>query len=135
MANRRIDLIVVHCSSSDNPSHDDISVIKQWHFDRGFKDVGYHYYIKKSGELQKGRDEGVIGAHVKGHNKYTIGICLGGLDNFKQEQRNTLKELCIDLLKKYNLTKDKIVPHSLLDKHGKTCPNFDVRGVVNSWDL
>lgn len=73
---RKINKVILHCSDSDYANHDDIKVIKEWHLARKFNDVGYHYFIRKDGLIQKGRDITIIGAHCKGQNKSSIGICL-----------------------------------------------------------
>lgn len=132
---RKIKFIVLHCSDSDNPLHDNINTIKEWHTLRGFTgpdgikgnqdDVGYHWFIDKKGALHKGRDEQYVGAHVKNHNRFSIGVCFSGrtFKDFHTDQFNTGRDLIIDLLKKYNLTKSDVILHRTLDP-GKTCPNF-----------
>jgi N-acetylmuramoyl-L-alanine amidase len=129
---REINLIVTHCSDSNHDEHDDISIIKQWHLARNFNDVGYHYFIKKDGTVQKGREEDVIGAHVKDHNAHSIGICLSGRDDFQDEQFESLKKLLSVLIKKYNLHWSDVVGHRELTKN-KTCPNFDIHSFTSKW--
>ena len=46
--------------------------------DRRWADVGYHYFIGKSGQIYAGRDIRVRGVHVEGHNSGSLGICLFG---------------------------------------------------------
>ena len=54
---RTVDKVFIHASDSDWKHHDDISVIRKWHVDEnGWGDVGYHYFIKRNGTIQKGRD-------------------------------------------------------------------------------
>lgn len=75
--------------------------IRQWHTGKGWKDIGYHLVIAPDGSCAKGRAFATQGAHVRGHNKGTIGICLipvnthDGItrfeDYFTPEQRRTLK--------------------------------------------
>jgi N-acetyl-anhydromuramyl-L-alanine amidase AmpD len=120
---RGIDLIVVHCSDSDNPAHDDVSVINQWHLERGFSGVGYHYFIKNNGDIQKGRPDEKIGAHVKGCNKSSLGVCLHGRKRFTKEQFKSLQTLLVKLIIEYGLTSTSVKEHNKLDKT-KTCPNF-----------
>ena len=122
---RAITKIIVHCSDSDIKSHDDISVIDKWHRERGFAKVGYHYYIKKDGTVQKGRELEEIGAHCSGQNHDSIGICLGGRHNFTTKQFFELKVLLYDLVKMFYLNFDAIYPHNYFDSH-KACPNFDL---------
>ena len=56
--------IILHCSDSNNAKHDDVSIINQWHKEKGWNSCGYHYFIKKNGELQTGRFEDEIGART-----------------------------------------------------------------------
>lgn len=123
---RNINKVIVHHSASDYAYHDSIGVIEKWHKARGFKGVGYHYFIKKDGTIQKGRFENEKGAHCIGSNNDSIGVCLSG--NFhntnrpSDEQFQALKTLLNDLTYKYNITKNKIYVHNEL---GDTdCPGF-----------
>jgi len=71
---RRITKIILHCTAT--PEGRDVSVdeIRQWHLDRGWSDIGYHYVIDINGNLQDGRPLTRAGAHVRGYNKGSIGI-------------------------------------------------------------
>ena len=93
---RRIHGIVVHCSATVEGKDFDVSDIERWHKERGFNRVGYHFVIKLDGTIQTGRELSMIGAHVSGHNKNTIGICyIGGLDadkNAKDTRTDAQKE-------------------------------------------
>ena len=52
---RDVDRVFLHCSASPNPEHGDVEVIRAWHRQRGWSDIGYHYFIPFDGELQIGR--------------------------------------------------------------------------------
>lgn len=129
---RVINLVVIHCSDSDIPSHDNIDTIRKWHHERGWKDIGYHYFIDKTGNVYTGRLEEHIGAHVKGYNSRSIGICLSGRDKFTDEQFRSLERLSLDILKRYGLSKLDVLAHCDLDAF-KTCPNFDLESLVATW--
>lgn len=133
MIARKVDLIVVHCSDSDNPKHDNVATINEWHLARGFKKIGYHYFIDKSGNVFHGREESEIGAHVEGHNAHSIGICLSGKAEFTPAQFHSLEILLIDICGRYDLEKKDILGHKDLNKL-KTCPNFDIHKLLSSWD-
>ena len=122
---RNINLIVVHCSDSDIAAHDNINVVRQWHIDRGFNDIGYHYFIHRNGTISIGRPLAMQGAHVKGLNKFSIGICLHGKNLFTTDQFNGLSALCKNLWALFDLTLLDTVGHYQLDGD-KTCPNFDI---------
>jgi len=131
---REIRKIILHKSDSDVPAHDDIEVIRQWHTEppRNWSDVGYHYYITKAGERQKGRDIARTGAHVAGHNADSVGICLGGKDDFTEDQfyeaGNLVRELIADInaQQEYQLTAGDIYGHCDFDEDKWYCPGFNV---------
>ncbi len=123
---REITSILLHCSASEHMDHDDISVIREWHLARGWDDVGYHFFLQKNGNAQVGRKLSVIGAHCKGYNRTSIGICMHGRDSFTRYQWDTLfylVDVCMDV---YDIDNEGIYCHYELDKHGKTCPNFKI---------
>lgn len=129
--NRKVKRVFIHCSASDNDAHDDASVIDEWHRQRGFAGIGYHWFIKSNGELQVGRDMNLIPAAQKNHNAETFAVCLHGLkkENFTQAQMKTLKALVnhLDMLYKGALT---FHGHCEVEPN-KTCPVFDYRAVLN----
>ncbi len=126
---RAVTRVFIHCSASDNPAHDDVSVIRQWHLQRGFKDVGYHYYIKKNGNVQAGRSLEIAPAAQQGHNSRSIAICLGGLDEkqFTTEQFQSLSALCNQI----NNTIPKVTFHGHREvEPNKTCPVFNYKRIL-----
>jgi N-acetylmuramoyl-L-alanine amidase len=88
--------------------------------------VGYHYFIRKDGLLQYGRPLEMMGAHCEGHNKNSVGICLSGRHEFFKTQFKCLADLVDSLRVMYTVSAEEIYAHNQLDKHGKTCPNFDI---------
>lgn len=131
---RQIDTIVVHCSATKPSMQVDASIIRQWHLARGWKDIGYHYVITRTGMLETGRDESVVGAHTLGYNKTSIGICMvGGLNedgkpdsNFTYAQYTTLVQLITDLQSRYNI--EKVMGHR--EAANKACPCFDIKSLL-----
>ena len=79
---RDIDTLVVHHSASHPGTP--ASVIRAWHIARGWSDIGYHWVIEGDGECVTGRPLEQAGAHVRGLNGYTAGVCLTG-DNTKPD--------------------------------------------------
>ena len=78
---RRIDLIVIHCSATRVNKNFTVEQLEACHKARGFKGIGYHFYITKDGILYPCRPENEIGAHARHYNAHSIGICYeGGLD-------------------------------------------------------
>lgn len=127
---RKINKIIIHCSATPCNVDYDIEDIRSWHKQRGFKDVGYHFVIKLDGTIQLGRDISVIGAHCKGHNHDSIGICyIGGLDDNGQpcdtrtpEQKQSLSVLVSFLRLCYDVT-----VHGHNEFANKACPCYDVK--------
>lgn len=121
---RHIDTIIVHVS--DSPDDRDIGAkeIDQWHRERGFRMIGYHYVIRRNGVVEPGRDEYWIGAHCKGHNLTSIGICWVGRDHLTAEQKTAMIKLIKQIMDKYKLTPSQVFGHREFDA-GKTCPNLD----------
>jgi N-acetylmuramoyl-L-alanine amidase len=131
---RPISYLIIHASDSDILAHDNIETIRKWHVEeRGWSDIGYHYFLDKSGNVHVGRPEEKAGAHCRGFNTKSIGICLSGRSEFTEEQFKALEELCHDIARRHGLSKSDIVGHCELDQAGKTCPNFDVQELVSKW--
>jgi N-acetyl-anhydromuramyl-L-alanine amidase AmpD len=127
---RKITKIIIHCSDSDRPEHDNAHTIHQWHLERGFIKIGYHYFIRKNGDLEIGRDEDEVGAHCKGYNSESIGICVSGRHGFTEEQFQILAALVTRVLDRYKLSPKNIFLHNELDRH-KTCPNFSKKEILD----
>ena len=128
---RDINKIVLHCSAT--PEYRDVSVkdIRQWHLDRGWSDIGYHYVIELDGTIKEGRPLERQGAHVRGLNKNSIGICyIGGLDAYMKPkdtrtiaQKISLEYLITELMNAHiNSTL-----HGHNEFSSKACPSFDVQ--------
>jgi hypothetical protein len=78
---RDIDQLVVHCAATRPDQDIGVAEIDAEHRAQGWDCIGYHYVIRRSGILEKGRPDSQVGAHVKGHNAFSLGICLvGGVD-------------------------------------------------------
>jgi N-acetylmuramoyl-L-alanine amidase len=124
LTQRKITLLVVHCSDTDNSKDFKAVDIHKMHLGFGWNGIGYHKVINRSGEIENGRPEYWIGAHVKGKNNISLGVCLIGKNNFTNEQYLSLEKI----LKKWKslYPTAKIVGHKDLGNTKKTCPNFDV---------
>jgi N-acetylmuramoyl-L-alanine amidase len=159
----KITRIVIHCAATANGqqlanekrNQSAATIIDGWHKARGFKrsspyvniynnslrHIGYHFVIDTDGAIEKCRAIGETGAHVKGFNVGSIGICLVGTDAFTLEQWLTLGELIEELHQKYpnaticghrDLSPDlngdgKITPN----EYTKICPGFTVADWLN----
>ena len=126
------DTIVIHCTQTPSDMDFGVDKVTQWHKNRGFDTIGYHYLIKRDGTLQEGRQQDEVGAHAVAVNGTSIGICMiGGSNkngdwenNFNEEQFSTLKEIVTKLKDKYNI--EKVIGHYEVDDV-KKCPSFNVK--------
>ena len=75
---RKISLIVIHCSATRVTQDFTFEKLEACHLARGFRCIGYHYYITKDGVIYPGRPESEIGAHARHFNAHSIGICYEG---------------------------------------------------------
>lgn len=129
---RRIDEIIIHCSATRADHHVTAMAIREWHKARGWDDIGYHFVIERDGELVEGRDLETVGAHAKGHNRHSIGVCMvGGIaedgkpeSNFSREQWRELDRLISGL--RWAFPNAIIRGHRDLPGVTKACPSFDV---------
>lgn len=125
-------LIVVHSSATPPTMDIGVDKITEWHKARGFSTIGYHVVIRRHGEIEYGRPFDVRGAHVKGYNSYSIGVCvIGGVDsnmeaelNFTEEQFKSLERVLTAL---QGLFPDaEVVGHRDIPRTTTKCPGFDV---------
>ena len=127
---REINKIIVHCSATREGENYEVAEIRKWHLARGFSDIGYHFYIDLYGEIHKGRDISKIGAHCKGHNRNSIGICYcGGVEADGKTPKDTRlecqKESLIAVLRTLKAMYPNAVIHSHNDFANKACPSFN----------
>ncbi|TBE66388.1 N-acetylmuramoyl-L-alanine amidase [Rhizobium ruizarguesonis] len=129
--------LVVHCSATQPKMDIGAKEIRQWHREKGWIDIGYHFVIRRDGTVELGRPENVVGAHVENHNSNSIGICLvGGVDtkgkaenNFTPAQFATLAIKLRELRSKYpGVT---VQGHRDFPGAKKDCPSFDTRKWIN----
>lgn len=131
-------MIVIHCSAVRPWQRSSAEDIDNWHKDKGWKGIGYHFVVRRDGTIETGRRLDEIGAHVVGHNRHSIGICYeGGLDSAGEpadtrtpEQVKTLREL-VERMHAY-FPKALIVGHHDLNP-GKDCPCY--QPTTEYWDL
>ena len=132
--------VILHCADTrpdwmnGRPLSEKVAEIRRWHVQqRGWRDIGYHWVIDRDGKVASGRREAEIGAHVEGHNRGTIGICLlGGFGasaddpfakNFTAAQAAAAKRLIAEI--KGRTAIRKVSGHN--DYAEKACPGFKVR--------
>lgn len=131
--------IILHCADTrpewlaGRPLVEKVAEIRRWHVEqRGWRDIGYHWVIDRDGALVPGRPETEIGAHVEGHNRGTIGICLlGGYgasaddpfeQNFTPAQAEAVRRLIAQIEGRTAI--QKVSGHN--NYAAKNCPGFQV---------
>ena len=103
---RDINKLIVHCSATREGQEISAATINKWHKKRGWAGIGYHFVIGLNGLIEYGRPVEKQGAHTKGHNKNSIGICyIGGVEAQKLHP--------------------EAVVHGHRDFSAKACPSFD----------
>ena len=142
--------LIIHCSAS---SWGSVSVIRDWHLQKGWRDCGYHFVIcngqihnnlylpSLDGSIETGRDidgdliaeSKEVGAHAYGFNTDSIGICLIGKDKFTFKQIHSLESLTLELCNHYNIKGENILGHR--DVSAKTCPNMDIKWLTDKIKL
>lgn len=127
---REIREIIIHCSATPEGKDYTVADIDRWHRARGYRMIGYHFVIYRDGSIHVGRPKDEPGAHCKGHNTVSIGICyIGGLSNEgipkdtrTPQQRDSLLGLIEQLQEEF--------PHATIHGHNefanKACPCFNV---------
>ena len=127
---RTITLLVIHCSAVRPDQTSSAEEIDGWHRKKGWKGIGYHYVVRRDGQIEPGRPEEMVGAHCVNHNTHSIGICYeGGLDirgqpadTRTEAQKASLRQLLEDLHRRY--PRALIVGHHDLNPQ-KSCPCID----------
>ena len=128
---RSIDKIIVHCSATREGQHVTVQQIRQWHLQRNFADIGYHYVIYLDGTVHKGRPLEKAGAHCKGYNAHSIGICyVGGLDRQgkpKDTRTAAQKAALLTLIRELRQRFPRATVHGHREFANKACPCFDAK--------
>ena len=139
---RRIELIIIHCTATPNGRIVTPEAIDRWHKERGFcrkmrfriahnrhlRSFGYHFLIVDNLPIITGRHLDEDGAHARGYNRTSIGVCLAGTDRFSVEQWDKLRSLIESLMRLY--PDAEVIGHRDVNSH-KECPCFDVREWMN----
>ncbi len=107
--------------------------IHQWHLNNSWSGVGYHFIVRKNGQIFRGRPEDTVGAHTTNFNATSIGICFEGDFRYAAPTDAQVKagqELVAYLKQKYNISEVK--RHCELNN--TSCPGrlFSFDTIVNS---
>ena len=136
---RDIKYIVIHCTDT-LPTAEIEAIQRYWREHLKWESPGYHYIIKKDGEVVQLLDEAKISNGVLGFNKNCINVCyIGGknksgkgADTRTKSQQHSLFDLIVELTERY--------PTAIIKGHGefpnqggRTCPNFNVQQWIKDY--
>ena len=135
--------VIIHCSDS---TWGNAHIIDQWHRERGFSMIGYHWVIlnpyetyrelkddrgnpANDGRVEQGRPEEAIGSHCLGYNSHSIGICLVGSNgHFTPAQMTAARKLVMSICRRYGIPIENVLGHCETPQcGGKTCPTLDMK--------
>jgi N-acetylmuramoyl-L-alanine amidase len=130
--------VVIHCSATPNGVEVPLANIRRQHMEEnGWSNVGYHGIINPNGDWEQGRPFNEKGAHVKGANEGSIGICLIGTDRFTKAQFKTLDQKLDGILMAYQIPVWEIWCHHEFPSaklQGKECPSMRAVNLI-AWYL
>ena len=136
---RVIDSVVVHTAGAVHKGkvvHQSVETIRSFHKapkeegGKGWRDIGYHWYVEVSGKGKRGRDEATTGAHARGFNSHSLAICVSGHGDYERWNQNQLNEVvrkCVEWCRMFGLSSSAVMGHHETDDHGgptvyKSCP-------------
>ncbi len=120
---RDIKLVVFHHTGVPTQNQS-VKGIEEAHLARGFDKIGYHYIVDFEGTIHEGRKESEVGAHAKGFNTPSLGICCFGAYGLNNLQAVSLLVLADTLAKKYKLSPWDFLRHKDLAR--TLCPAYDI---------
>jgi|TARA_R100001440_G_scaffold8905_1_gene16734 N-acetylmuramoyl-L-alanine amidase len=129
---RDLNRIILHCSATREGKDFSVDTIRGWHVNgRGWSDIGYHWVIRLDGSIEVGRPLEKSGAHTKGHNKDSVGVCyIGGCDadgkpkdTMNPEQEKAWRMIVLSLRTLYG----DLTIHGHNEFANKACPSFTVK--------
>lgn len=128
--------IIIHCTSTKEGKDYTVEQIRQWHTAKppkgnGWADIGYHFVVYRDGTVHSGRSTSVVGAHCKGHNSHSLGVCyVGGLGvdgKAKDTRTDAQKKSLVNLLKRLRQLYPEAKIYGHRDFATKPCPCFDAK--------
>lgn len=127
---RKIDMIVIHCSATRADVPLSPRQLEEMHRKRGFDGCGYHYYVRRDGEICTMRPVDRPGAHAKGYNQHSIGVCYeGGLD-----EQGRPADTCTELQKRSLRVLVRVLAMDFQTRrivgHRDLSPDLDGDGVI-----
>ncbi|HID08345.1 MAG TPA: hypothetical protein EYP10_14485, partial [Armatimonadetes bacterium] len=138
---RYIDELILHHTwrpkASEYKGKSTITAIHRYHVKvKGWRDIGYHILIAPNGDIWAGRPLTEVGAHTRGRNRNSIGICLiGDFDHEKltAKQRKALIVVARTCLDRFHLSGSALNFHRDYAPY-KSCPGWGLeKQEVRTW--
>jgi N-acetylmuramoyl-L-alanine amidase len=128
--------VILHCSdTSDQNNSITVDWIRRVHkTEKGFDDVGYHFFIRRSGQIEIGRPLEYVGAHCAGENFDSIGVCMAGRKEFTREQFEAVRFLADQFREEFCLTTLQWFTHNHYNPN-KLCPGFSNEKLRTFWEV
>lgn len=130
---RKINKIIIHCTATPEGREVTTKDLHKWHVkERGWSDIGYHFFIDLQGCLHECRPIERTGAHTKGENWDSIGIAYaGGMtkdmsepeDTRTEKQKDAMFDLLLRLVEAYR----GVHIYGHCDFSNKACPSFNAK--------
>ena len=120
---------MVHCSATRSDRNFSVENLISTGVAK-YGQASYHWFVQRNGNIVPILPESVRGAHARGYNRCSIGICYEGGINTKgknddtrtPQQKASLYELLKQLHRDY--PKARIIGHRELPHVAKDCPCF-----------
>jgi N-acetylmuramoyl-L-alanine amidase len=129
---RELKRIIFHCSATEDGKDYTVDQIRRWHTSppRNWRDIGYHYVIYRDGSIHEGRPIDQQGAHTRGENADSIGICyIGGVRDGKATDTMTMRQeiAWLKLVHSLRTVFGPMTIHGHNEYANKACPSFIVK--------
>ena len=118
----KVDYIIIHHTGAEEKN---AAQVKRYHLGLGWRDIGYHFVIERSGLIVAGRTG--QGAHCTANdmNTHSIGIALIGDFTKREPTKEQLDSLFILISReglKYDIPCEKILGHKEVKGASTACP-------------
>ncbi|MGB1944082.1 MAG: N-acetylmuramoyl-L-alanine amidase [Flavobacteriales bacterium] len=129
---RELKRIIFHCSATEDGKDYTVDQIRRWHTSppRNWRDIGYHYVIYRDGSIHQGRPIDQQGAHTRGENADSVGICyIGGVRDGKATDTMTMHQeiAWLKLVHSLRTVFGPMTIHGHNEYANKACPSFIVK--------
>ena len=132
--NKELQYIILHHTAAS--ADQTVNQIHSYHLNKGWIGIGYNILVDKYGNTYWGRGIEYRGAHTKGYNDISIGICaIGNMETgiMPEAQKESIKKTIKEVLQYYpSIT--KIVGHKDLAATlcpGKNYPLSEMKALIN----